>query len=92
MPLVVLGLLLGWLLLRGRGQPLEALRRELAAIDAGRAAREIETRLGLKRAKAAIERKHAKALADLDTKQAAEAAQLRNDPAALARYLMRVSR
>ncbi len=89
-PLFFLATILAWVIFRKRGTPVAQTKVELAAIEAGRLAREIQEREGLDAAKGHLAAEHADALANLDKKQQAKAKELRDDPQALAKYLVRV--
>ena len=92
-PFLILALLLGWILFRGRrGTPLTQTKAELEAIEAGRLAREIQEREGLAAAKQHLAAEHADELNALDEKQRAKAKELRDDPGALAKFLVRAGR
>jgi hypothetical protein len=88
-PAFILAIVLGWVVFRKRGNPFVQTRRELDAIDAGRRARELEARLGAEKAREMVEKEHAVALKSLDAEKAAKAKELRNDPVALAKFLVR---
>jgi uncharacterized membrane protein len=89
-PLFVLAVILGWVIFRKRGTPVEQTRRELQAIEAGRRARELEERLGLEEAKKHLAQEYTEELNALDEKQKTKAKELINDPGALAKYLVRM--
>lgn len=91
-PLFVLGVVLGWMLSGGRrqkGTPLAQTKRELAAIEAARRAREKELELGTQKAKEWVEASYQAEIHALNMAQKSEAYGLRSDPAKLAAYLVR---
>ena len=89
-PFFILALILGWVLFRGRrGTPLAQTKAELEAIEAGRLAREMQARLGAEAARKNLEVQYSQQLKALDDEQAAKAAKLRDNPQALARFLVR---
>lgn len=89
-PFLILGAILAWIVFRDRNRtPIAATKRELKAIDAGRRAKEMEARYGTEAAKAKVKSEYQAALAALDGKKAAKAKELENDPAKLARFLVR---
>lgn len=88
-PLLVLTSILLWVVFRRRGTPIAQTKAELQAIEAGRLAREIQEREGLDAAKRHLAAEHADELNALDEKQQAKAKELRDDPQALAKFLVR---
>lgn len=95
LPLFAAGLFLGWWLTRKgstKGPPLAEIQKELKAIDAGREAREMKARLGATQAAEEVRRQHAEAIQRLDTDQAKKAEQLREDPVALSKFLVKAGR
>lgn len=68
------------------------LRVEQDAIAAAKKARRDEANYGHTIAKLRVEAEHAEALAKLTADEAAEARRLRDDPAELSKFLVRVSR
>jgi len=88
-PFFFLAVILGAVLFRRRGTPLAQTRAELDAIEAGRRARELETRLGTERAKAKLLDEYHEQVEALDERQAAKAKELGDDPQALAKFLVR---
>jgi hypothetical protein len=91
-PFVFLAALAGFLISWKRGTPLQATKRELEAIRAGADARRVEAALGAERARRHVEKAHVEALMLLDESQAQQAEGLRDDPAALAKFLVRAGR
>lgn len=88
-PFLFLFLILSWVFFRRRGTPIEQTKRELEIIEAGRRARKLKEEMGLERAKAYLDVIYAQELAALDTKQQDRAQELRDNPQALARFLVR---
>lgn len=91
-PLFILLVILGWVLFRRKGTPVAQTKAELAAIEAGRVAREIQAREGVEAAKRHLVDQYTAELAALDEKQQEKARELRDDPAKLARFLVRAGR
>lgn len=89
-PLLVFVAVLGWVIFRRRGTPLNQTRAELKVIEAGRRARELEAEWGISQAKLQILVDYQEAVASLDKKQQAKAKKIGNNPAKLARFLVRV--
>ncbi|HSC15012.1 MAG TPA: hypothetical protein VLI71_07835 [Gammaproteobacteria bacterium] len=89
----VLAACLLWSLGRRRGpSPSQVVKDEIRAIEAAKTAAASQAKIGADRAKAAVEEAHKTELAALDGRQKAQADALADDPAALARYLVRVGR
>jgi hypothetical protein len=74
------------------GLSMANLDGELAAIRAGRDAREVKEREGAEAARQKVLADHWAAMDNLDEKQRAEAEELKDDPEALARFLVRAYR
>lgn len=92
-PLFIGGVLALWAITGfRRTPPIDTVTRELAVIRAGAAAREAQLLLGKKRAAEQVQREKAVAIAQLQDKQAAKAEELRDDPVALSRFLVRAGR
>jgi hypothetical protein len=91
-PLFAIGVLLGWWLTRGKQSPFAQVQNELEAIEAGRKARELEAKIGARQAAAEVVREHAEAIQRLDGEDAKKAEELRHDPAALSKFLVRAGR
>jgi len=91
---VILAIGLGVLVLWSRKlSPAEAMARvklELEAIRAKTEARQVRETLGTERAREAVEAQYRNELVRLDVAQKARAEELRDDPAALAQFLVRV--
>jgi hypothetical protein len=88
--LVFLGALAGFLMARKRDQsPIQTTRAELEAIRAGAEAREKQAEIGAEQARRHVESKYREELLRLDQAQADEARELRDDPVALAKFLVR---
>lgn len=94
-PVLFLGALVGLLAFRkwrpGK-DPFQGVKDELVTIQAGAAARNMAIQLGTEQAKAHVKDKYQAKLAALEAEQRAKAAELEDDPVALARYLERLSR
>ena len=91
-PLFVLGVILGWVLFgkrRERGTPLAQTKVELQAIEAAGQVKNKVAELGAEKAKAWVEANYQAQLTALDTKQKAQAEELKNDPPKLAAFLVR---
>jgi hypothetical protein len=88
-PLIFLAAVAGFLVSRKRGSPLQTTKVELEAIRAGADARRVEAELGAEQARRHVEKAHMEALMRLDEEQAKQAAELRDDPIALAKFLVR---
>lgn len=88
-PFLVLGVFLFWIFIRKRGTPIQQTKRELAAIEAGYKTEKLEATLGTERAKLFILANYTKEMNRLDEKQRKKADELRSDPVALAKYLVR---
>lgn len=85
--LVVAGAVVTWVLFRRR--PGELIAGELEAIREERDVARVEAERGRAEALAEVERRYADAKAGLEERERAEAAELAEDPVALARYLVR---
>ncbi len=83
---------LGWIVTRGRSPPMGGLDNELKAIRAGARARETEAQLGSQAALAEVREEHRTELLKLDAEQAKKAEELRDDPVALSKFLVRSGR
>lgn len=91
-PLLAIAALVGIVLFRGRGGiTFATLKRELAAIKEAAKVRQLLAKLGTEKARAEVERQHAEAIETLDADQKLEAARLREDPARLAKFLVRAA-
>lgn len=91
-PLFVVGVIIGAVFskrVRDRGAFLDQTKAELEASSAAAEALRWKAELGAERAAAKVEAEHRAELEALDEKQKQEAEQLRKDPGALARYLVR---
>lgn len=91
-PLFILGVILGIILTGGKALNFKKVKDELDVIKAGAEARKLKAEAGALAATTEVERLHEDAVARLDEKQAEEAKELRNDPVALSRFLVRASR
>ena len=94
LPLFGIGVVLGWWLTRGSGKPspLDLIKAELDGIAAVRDARELRARLGNQQAAEEVRRRHQAAVQQLDAQQAEQAAQLRDNPVALSKFLVGAAR
>jgi len=89
LPLFFIGAAVTWIVLTRRGQsPVAMVAVELAAIDAGRRAREAKVKDGAADAREQVLKEHAATVAQLGTKQRQQAEEYRHDPEALARFLV----
>jgi hypothetical protein len=91
-PLIILGIIGGWLLFRKRrekGTPIVQTKVELQAIDAAGQARLKEAELGAEKAKAWVEAQYQSELQALNQSQKEQADALRDNPAELAKFLVR---
>jgi len=85
-----LSAILLWIVTRGRDFPLlDALAAQFEAIRAGARARDMEARLGHERAVTAAHEEHRGAYDALDDEQRKKAEELKDDPVALSRFLVR---
>ena len=91
-PVFVIAVILGWVIFRKKGTPIAQTRAELDASRAGEQAREWQAKLGAEMAKKQVETQYREELKVLDEKQAAQVKELENDPAALAKFLVRAGR
>ena len=90
---LIAGAVLLWLVTGGRRSiPSDTIKREMAAIRAGAEAREKQIQLGRHRAARDVRKAHAVAIARLKDQQATKAEELRNDPVALSKFLVRAGR
>jgi len=88
---VVLGVAV-WILSRGRTSPTAPVEVELEAIEAGAEVRRVNAKLGAEQARQHVQDKYREQLAALDEKQRARAEELSNDPAKLAKFLVRAGK
>jgi len=91
-PLFVVGVVLGFILsgkLRSRGGPTERTKVELEAIKAKADARKLAADRGHSAAKAEVTARYVRRREQLNEEQRKEAEALREDPQALAAYLVR---
>lgn len=84
---VGVGIALWW-----RRNPLEQIAREFKSIDQAAEAKKVEATRGATIARAKVEADHAETIRKFDEVQKARAETLRSDPAALARWLARLSK
>jgi hypothetical protein len=92
-PLLFLASLAAWLLFRRNNEtPFEQTSAELKAIDAEAKAEKMEAVMGHQKAKEYVEEQYREELKQLDEKQTEQAKELRDDPAKLAKFLVRASR
>lgn len=93
-PLFAIGVLLGWWLTRGKKglPPIKEIAHELKAIEAGREAREWKAKLGAERAAEEVRKQHLAAIEKLNADQAKKAEELRQDPVALSRFLVKAGK
>jgi len=89
-PVLILGLVLAWIVFRGKRWPIvDTIMHEFAAIRAGAKARDDEARLGHEKAKANVKSERAAEIGKLNEDQRKKAKELEDDPVALARFLVR---
>lgn len=94
-PLFALGVVLGFIVsekVRRKGLPDDQVAAELEAITAGSEARKMEVVVGTAKAVEVVEETFSEAREALDETERDEAEKLREDPRALARYLLRAGR
>ena len=80
-----------WIVFRRRGNPLGQTLAELQAIEAARDIKEYKAIAGAEAAKMRVERRYHVELLALNEKQEKQAEKLRDDPAALAKFIVRAS-
>ena len=90
-PLIVALSVAIWIVLR-RGTPIDALNDELDVIKAGADARKLVAAQGAGEALNAVSTQHRDALDKLDDDQQIQAERLKDDPVALARFLVRAAK
>ena len=93
--IVLLGSLMLCLIFRTGATPADAKRAldsELEVIRAGAEARRLRAELGAQQAAEQVRKQHAAAVQALDAEKAQQAEELRDDPVALSRFLVRASR
>jgi len=93
LPLLIVGLVALFFILKGRKAPEEIVKRikkELDAIKAGTDAHEVLINEGAEAATKHVKEKYQAKQEALDEKQKAKVAKLENDPEALANYLDRL--
>ena len=89
-PLVFVGSVLLYTLTVGRrANPVETAKKELRVIKAGAEASKARAELGTEKAIAVVESKYRLDLAALEGEKAARAEKLKEDPRALARFIVR---
>lgn len=91
-PLILLGLIIGWLLFRRyreRGTPLKQTKVEIQAIEAAGLAQAKEAELGAAQAKAWVEANYQAQLNALNDAQKEQARELQDNPSKLAAFLVR---
>lgn len=89
-PFVVLGAALGYAFLgRRRVTPIAQTKAELEAIKLATNAAKIERLLGAEEARDVVEHEYRETLQKLDEQQKKKAKELRDDPAKLAKFLVR---
>ena len=71
---------------------MERTRAELQAIQAETETKKLEALVGAEKARQAVEFEYRHTMRELDEKKKAKAKELRNDPAKLAKYLVRAGR
>ena len=90
-PVFILGSVLLWLLFRRSGPPLEQTMAEVKAIQAEADVKKLKKALGTEYAKKAVTERYETELKELNEKQEKQAKKLENDPAKLAKFLVRAS-
>lgn len=88
-PFFILAVVLGWVIFRKRSTPIEQIQAELEAIRAGRKIREMEERDGAVKARIEVLARYAQEKKQMTEAQQAEAERLKDDPVALAKFLVR---
>lgn len=71
--------------------PWGQIKKELKAIEAAKVAKQVVAEKGATRARAQIEAEHVATIKEFDDDQTGRLNELRGDPAALAKWLTRVS-
>lgn len=90
-PAFILVSVLTWFLFRRSGVPWKETIAEVRAIQAEATVRKLETELSTEKAKQVVRVWYEKEIASLEEKQKEQAKELENDPAELAKFLVRVS-
>jgi len=88
-PLFILASILTWMLFRRRTTPFKQTVAEVKAIQAEAETKKLKEIVGTQKAKELIEEKYQEDIKKLDEKQKEEAKELRDDPAKLAKFLVR---
>ena len=89
-PLFFLAVAIGWIL-RPRKTPIAQTKVELAAIEEAGKVKKMEATLGAEIAKAQLRDKFTITIAQFNEQQAQQAKQLEDDPAELAKFLVRAA-
>ncbi len=88
-PAIILGLMLGEICWPRRRSFAARARAEIYAAEAAAKAKEWEAKLGTERAKTRIEEVYHEEIEKLEATQKREAAELKDDPVALAKFIVR---
>lgn len=95
LPLIVVGALATWYLVTRKRRPditpAAAVQRELQAVQAAAKISATQAEQGAAAARAEVEQTYAQQLAQLDETQKQQAAQLADDPAGLAKFLIKAA-
>ena len=88
-PALVIGAFVIWILSGRKGDPGARIGAEIKAIDAAADAKRAQAEVGLVQAVVEVEQRYSDTLEKLDEEQAVQAKELKNDPQALAKFLVR---
>jgi hypothetical protein len=90
-PVFMVGTVLSWMLFKRSGPPFKQTIAEVKAIQAEAEAKKLKEILGTQKAKEMVVEKYDRELESLDKKQAEQAQEMSDDPAKLAKFLVRAS-
>lgn len=90
-PVFTLGSVALWLLFRRTGMPFDQVLTELKSIQAKSDIDKLKAEIGTEKAKMVVVEKYKAELQALDAKQKEQANELQNNPAELAKFLVRAS-
>lgn len=88
-PVFVIVSIIVWLFFRRSGMPLEQVLTEIKAIQAKADVDKMKAEIGTEQAKVKVTEQYHEELKALDEKQAKQAKEFENDPAKLAKFLVR---